>query len=81
MALSLESVTEISRRVANQYFSGTPVVGVVSGDGESNRVEVMIVLPDHAPDPHRVMLNLPRYDTSSFERELRAKLLAALELE
>ena len=76
MALSLSSVAQLSRDVVDDRFPDVCLAGVLSGTGDSNRVEVILAVAGDVD--HRLMLNLTRVDSVAFERELEEKLGCAL---
>ena len=76
MALSLSSVAQPSRDVVEHRFPDVCLAGVLSGTGDSNRVEVIPTVPGNRD--YRLMLNLTRVDSVAFERELEDKLESAL---
>lgn len=78
MSISLDLVTRIGRDVAAEQGAKIENVTIASGDGESGRVELLIVLADCELESCRIMLNLSRNEPSVLEEELRAKLSEAL---
>ena len=78
MTLNLELVTLISRQVARNLDERIDVVSVASTDGGSERVELLLTLANCHQEPCVIMVNVPRSDISSLERELRQKLHEAL---
>ena len=76
MALSLSSVAQLSRDVVADRFPEVCLAGVLSGTGDSNRVEVILTVA--GDEDYRLMLNLTRVDSVAFEHELEAKLGFAL---
>ena len=76
MALSLSSVAQLSRDVVDDRFPEVRLAGVLSGTGDSSRVEVILTVA--GDEVYRLMLNLTRVDSVAFERELEAKLGFAL---
>ena len=76
MALTLSSVAQLSRDVVDERFPDVFLAGVLSGTGDSNRVEVILTVA--GDNQHRLMLNLTRVDPAAFERELEGKLGCAL---
>jgi hypothetical protein len=78
MALSLSTVTRISRTIAREDFPGVSVNGSTSADIDNTRAEVMITTTVDDREPGRLTLNVTRSDRVSFEREFRDKLTAAL---
>jgi hypothetical protein len=76
--LSLKAFTQIGRRLVNEDFPTVFIEGVVAGDGEAGRVEMMIRVRSGESESDPLILNLTRSDTASFERELRSTLSAAL---
>jgi hypothetical protein len=78
MALSLDSVTGISRDVVERHFPDVSVEGVISRDRDASRVELMIAVAGDDRESDLVMLNVTRTDEAALERELRNKLVTAL---
>ena len=74
MALSLDTITAISRDIAADHDPALQVVGVASSDGGSDRVELLVTIVGCHQEPCILMLNLTRAETSQFERELKDKL-------
>jgi hypothetical protein len=79
VALSLTTVTRISRKIVREDFPGVSVNGASTADIDKSRVEVMFTSKAGDHDPARVTLNVTRVDATSFEQELRSKLTAAME--
>jgi hypothetical protein len=78
MALSIDSVTGISRHIVELHFPDVSVEGVLSGDGDANRVELMMSVKGDDRESNLLMLNVTRSDQTAFERELHSKLVTAL---
>lgn len=78
MSVPVELVTAICRRVAAENSPSVEVLGVVSGEGGTGRVEVLIRLPGGDGEPARLSLNLSRANQSTLEQDLRAQLREAL---
>lgn len=76
MALSLTAIAQLSSDLVDAWFPQVFVDGVLSGTGDSNRVEVILTVT--GDDPHRLMFNITRADSDAFERELHEKLDYAL---
>jgi hypothetical protein len=76
MALSFTSIAQLSSDLVDARFPEVCVDGVLSGAGDSDRVEVILTVS--GSEPHRLMFNLTRVDSDAFERELDAKLGYAL---
>ena len=74
MALSLDTITAISRDIAAGHDPPLEVVGVASSDGGSDRVELLVTIVGCHQEPCILMLNLTRAESSQFERELKDKL-------
>ena len=77
-ALTVESVTTISRHVAADYDPRLHVIGVASTDGESGRVELLVTIGGCHDEPCVIMLNVTRLGSDAFERDLRDKFADAL---
>jgi hypothetical protein len=80
MALSLTSVTRISRKVVREDFPGVSVNGASTADIDKTRVEIMFTSKVGDREPARLTLNVTRADPTSFEEELRSKLTAAMQV-
>ena len=80
MKLSVGTVTEISRKVAQQHDPDLEVVGVVLTEGASDRAEVVVRIRGcHPPDPCRVVLNVNRHLTrDQLASQLGAELTKAI---
>jgi len=74
VALSLDTITAISRDIAAGHDPPLEVVGVASSDGGSDRVELLVTIVGCHQEPCILMLNLTRAESSQFERELKDKL-------
>ena len=78
MTLTIDSITTMSRAVAADYDPRLHVMGVVSTDGESGRVELLITIDGCHAEPCVIMLNVTRLGRAAFERDLREKFRDAL---
>jgi hypothetical protein len=78
MSLTFWDLSALSRAVAAEHAGEVDVLAVTWSANGSERVEVVMSLRDD-PDDRRIMVNVPR-TRDGFERELRTKLRAALEL-
>lgn len=78
MTMDLDSVTTLSRTVVREHDSKLSVLGVTSGGGGSDRVELLITIGGCHAAPCVLMLNLTRTEPSAFADELRSKLTDAL---
>ena len=77
-ALSIETVTALSRAVAAEYDPSLQVVGVASTNGESGRVELLATIRGCHQEPCVIMLNVTRLGEGAFEKDLREKFRDAL---
>jgi hypothetical protein len=78
MTLTIDSITRMSRAVAADCDPRLSVMGVVSTDGESGRVELLVTIEGCHTEPCIVMLNVTRLGQAAFERDLREKFRDAL---
>jgi hypothetical protein len=79
MPLQSDEVDRISREVVRRYpDSPLEFLSVMSTEGGSGRVEVMLTVRGCHGQPCKLLLNLPRYDKATFEREFRRALDRAL---
>ena len=78
MTLTIDSITTMSHAVAADYDPRLHVVGVVSTDGESGRVELLLTIEGCHTEPCVIMLNVTRLGQAAFERDLREKFRDAL---
>lgn len=77
MSLKYRDLSALSRAIAAEHAGDVDVLAITWSANGSERVEVVMSLHD---DPERrIMVNLPR-TRDGFERELRTKLRAVLEL-
>ena len=80
MTVPLNAITAICRSVvAQQAPSSVEVLGVVSSDGDSERVEVLVTIAGCHPEPCLFALNLTRTSEAELEKELRFQLREALQ--
>jgi hypothetical protein len=78
MTLSVDDIYGISHSVVREHSRALNVVGVTSTDGGSDRVELLITIEGCHTQPCRFVINVSRAHADEFERQLRAKLHAAL---
>jgi hypothetical protein len=78
MSVPLDVVTSISRDVIAQVRGDLELLGVVSTDGGSDRIELLVTVAGCHSEPCRLALNVTRADAAAFEDELRTKLRHAL---
>lgn len=78
MSVPLDEVTAISRDVIAQVRGDVELLGVLSTDGGSERIELLVTIAGCHREPCRIVLNLTRGDAADFEDELREKLRHAL---
>jgi hypothetical protein len=78
MSISLEQINVIARAVIAETRHDVETVSVLSTDGGSERVELLITITGCHKDPCRLLLNLTRADGAEFESELREKVREAL---
>lgn len=80
MTLPLDAITAICRGVVAEHApSSVEVLGVVSSDGDSKRVEVLVTIAGCHPEPRLFALNLTRASQPQLEQELRVQLRDALQ--
>ena len=77
MSLKFRDLSILSRAIAAEHAGEVDVLAVTWSANGSERVEVVMSVNDE-PE-RRIMVNVPR-TRDAFERELRTKLRAALEL-
>lgn len=77
MSLNYRDLSKLSRAIAAEHGGDVDVLAVTWSANGSERVEVVMSVSDE-PE-RRIMVNLPRA-RDAFERELRTKLRAALQL-
>ena len=78
MGVSLDQATAISRDVIAEVRGDLELLGVLSTDGGSDRIELLVTVAGCHREPCRLVLNLTRVDAADFEDELREKLRDAL---
>jgi len=78
MTLSADTITEISRSVAAEHSPDIEELGVISSEGGSDRVELLITIGGCHTEPCRFLINLTRADAAALEVELRSKFREAL---
>lgn len=76
--LSIEEMRALATAVAAEVSPDISVAGVTVTDGGSERAELIVLLEGCHEEPCRLLLNLPRADSSDFARELDAKLREAI---
>jgi hypothetical protein len=67
MTLTIDSITKMSRAVAANYDPRLHVMGVVSTDGESGRVELLVTIHGCHAEPCVIMLNVTRLGKGAFQ--------------
>jgi hypothetical protein len=77
-ALTIETVSAISRDITAKYDSRLRVMSVAPTDGEGGRAELLVTIRGCHHEPCVLMLNVTRLGQAAFERELREKLHDAL---
>jgi hypothetical protein len=78
MTIPVDTIMEVTRSVAAEHSARLEVLGVVSNEGGSDRVEVLITIAGCHTDSCRVVINLSRAEGSDLEEQLRTKLREAL---
>ena len=78
--LTVGTVAEVSRTVAAEYDPRLHVLGVVSTEGDSGRVELLVTIRGCHREPCVIMLNLTRNSQAAFEHDLREQFQRALAL-
>ena len=76
--LTVATVTDVSRMVAAEYDPRLHVLGVVSTEGDSGRVELLATIHGCHREPCVIMLNVTRNSQAAFERDLREQFKRAL---
>jgi hypothetical protein len=79
VTIPLDEIMEVSRSVAAEHSPRLEVLGVVSTEGGSNRVEVLITIAGCLTDSCRLIINLSRAEESELKAQLRQKFRAALQ--
>jgi len=74
MPVSLDVVTQISRAVAAEQNPHVEGITVASTSADAHRVELLVTLGRSPFEQRRLLLNLSRTESTTFERQLRAKL-------
>jgi hypothetical protein len=77
MRLTLDEVTKISRAIAQEYAGEIEVTNVVSTDGGTDHVELLMTIVGCHREPCTLMVNVTR-DDEAMEGELRARIQEAL---
>jgi hypothetical protein len=78
MTIPVDAIMEVTRSVAAEHSSRIEVLGVVSTEGGSDRVEVLITIAGCHTDSCRLVINLSRAEESELKAQLRTKLREAL---
>ena len=73
MSVTLDSIADIARQIAAEQTPPLDIVAVTSGDGGSDRVEILISIAGCENDPCRILINFDRHDRAGFEEALRKK--------
>ena len=75
MSLDAATITQLSRTILEDYDeSECEIVGVAATHGGSDRVELLVSLPDGDAGRRIHMLNLTRTRRADFEQDLRHRL-------
>ena len=74
MPVSLDVVAQISRAVAAEQNPQIERITVASTSAEAHRVELLVTLGRSPFEQRRLLFNLSRKESATFERQLRAKL-------
>lgn len=77
MAVTLETLTELSREVVHEQASQLEVVAVTT-EGDTARAEVLVTIHGCHRDPCLIVVNVTRADGDEFARDFRAKLRDAM---
>ena len=80
MSVPVDVITDICRRVAAEHSPSVEVLGVVSGEGGTGRVEVLVTLPGGEGESLRLSLNLSRANQPTLEKDLHIQLREALKV-
>jgi hypothetical protein len=78
MTVPVDAIMEVTRSVAAEHSARLEVLGVVSTEGGSDRVEVLITIAGCHTEPCRFVINLSRAEESELKAQLRTKLQEAL---
>ena len=77
--LGIQSVASMSRAVAADVDHRLNVIGVASGGGDSERVELLVSVDQSRQASSIVMLNVTRSGREALERDLRDRFREALD--
>jgi hypothetical protein len=77
MRLTLDEVKTISRTIAQEFAGEIEVTNVVSTDGGTDHVELLMTIAGCHREPCTLMVNVRR-DDETMEDELRARIQEAL---
>ena len=78
MAVTLETLAELSREVVQEQARQLEVVAVTKTEGDTARAEVLVTVHGCHRDPCMIMINVSRADGDEFARDFRAKLRDAM---
>ena len=79
MRLTVLEIEDISRSVAGEYGGNLALGGVTANDGEADHAELLFTVTGCHDEPCLIMVNVPRSDRETMQRELRRTLGDALE--
>jgi hypothetical protein len=77
MRMTLDEITSLSREIAHEFGNALEVTSVVSIDGESEHVELLLSVSGCHPEPCSIVLNVPR-DDRAMQGEMRARIREAI---
>lgn len=79
MKLTVLEIEKLSRSVVRDYGGDLAIAGVTATDGEAHHVELLFTLTGCHDEPCRILVNVPRNDRETMQRELRRNLGDALD--
>jgi hypothetical protein len=77
MRMTLDEITALGREVAREFSNALEVTSVVSIDGESEHVELLLSVSGCHEEPCSIVVNLPR-DDAAMQAEMRARMREAI---
>ena len=77
MKLTVPEIEDISRSVVREY-ADLAIAGVTANDGEADHAELLFTITGCHDEPCMIMVNVPRCDRETMQRELRRHLSDAL---
>ena len=77
MRLSVDEVTVVARKVAQEFGKPLEVATVAASDGGSDHVELLLTVSGCHPEPCMVLVNVPR-ESTLLDAEITASIRDAL---